>query len=302
MSRAGFRLGHVGALAYLMAGIGLAVPAMATATAPAQEDSTKAWSVILDPQQPLALRRQALAGLEQDARDGDQGELYLLGSLYQMGPRASGAPVPQDLEKATLYLGNAALRGSLLAMAKMAEIDLATRKYREAMIWAQVFAHYAMLLPDGERPPEGYTAELVQRILDKLGRSSIPQVMPDVADFIAQHDAGIRAGTSSHFGGKAPRPKPNERPVVTPEGRFAARSGFADYLLAFRPDGSVAHAWLLDAVPDPALGETLRHYVREMTLPAESADAGDRLRYSWLPAMFDDHRYRAAPGASRHRP
>jgi hypothetical protein len=257
--------------------------------------------VILDPQQPLALRRQTLAGLEKNAQDDDQGELYLLGSLYQMGPHASGAAVPQDLDKAALYLGNAALRGSLLAMAKMAEVDLATRKYREAMIWAQVFAHYAMLLPDGERPPGGYTAELVQRIVDKLGRSSIPQVMPDVANFIAQHDASIRAGTSSHFGGKA-LPKPKERHLVTPDRRFAAQSGFADYLLVFGPDGSVAHAWLLDAVPDPVLGETLRHYVREMTVPVESADMGARLRYSWLPVMFDDQRYRVAPGASRHQP
>lgn len=296
MSRAGFRLRHVGALACLMVGMGHAGPARATAP---QDDSTRAWAVILDPQQPLALRQQTLAELEKHAQDDDQGQLYLLGSLYEMGPHASGAPVAQDLDKATLYLGNAALRGSLLAMAKMAEIKLATRNYREAMIWAQVFAHYAMLLPDGERPSDGYTAELVQRILDKLGRSSIPQVMPDVANFIAQHDASIRAGTSSHFGGTARQPKPKARSVVTPHGRFAAHAGFADYLLVFRPDGSVAHAWLLDAVPDPALGETLRHYVSEMTLPAAT---GSRLRYSWLPAILDDGRYRAAPGASAHRP
>lgn len=298
MSRKGFRLCHVLALACLLVGTGLAVPTAATA----QDDSTAVWSAILDPRQPLAERQQAIAKLEKDAQDEDQGQLYLLGSLYHMGPRASGAPVPQDLDKATLYLGNAALRGSLLAMAKMAEIKLETRNYREAMIWAQVFAHYAMSLPDDERPPEGYTAELVQRILEKLGRSSIPEVMPDVANFIAQHDAGIRAGTRSHFGAKAVRPRPKEHSVVTPHGRFSAQSGFADYLLAFAPDGSVAHSWLLDAVPDPALGETLRHYVSEMTVPAQPAGTGARLRYAWLPAMFDDHRYKAAPGAAGRQP
>jgi len=299
MSRAAFGLRQVVALACLVVGLEMAGPA--NAAAPTGDD-TKAWSLILDPQQPLAARREALAALEENAANDGQGELYLLGSLYRMGPDASGAPVPQDLDKATLYLGNAALRGSLLAMAKMAEIKLAQRKHREAMIWAQVFAHYAMLLPDGERPPEGYTAELVQRILAKLGRSSIADVMPDVAAFIAQHDAGIRAGTNSHFGGKSVRPKPRERSMIVPDGRFAPRSGFADYLLVFEPDGSVAHAWLLDAVPDPALGRTLRHYVSEMTLPAQPADAGTQLRYAWLPVMFDDHRYRAAPGGSGHRP
>ena len=300
MSWRGFRLCHRVALACLVIGMGLVGPA-AGAT-PARNDSTAAWSVILDPQQPLARRQEMLAKLEQDAQNDGQGELYLLGSLYHMGPHASGAPVPQDLDKATLYLGNAALRGSLLAMAKMAEIKLETRSYREAMIWAQVFAHYAMSLPDDERPPEGYAAELVQRVLDKLGRSSIAQVMPDVANFIAQHDASIRAGTGGHFGARASRPKPKERSVVTPHGRFAEQSGFADYLLAFGPDGSVVHAWLLDAVPDPALGETLRHYVSEMTLPAAPANRGAQLRYAWLPAMFDDHRYRAAPGAPGRRP
>src|SRR5690348_11223002 len=139
MSRAGFWLRYAGALAFSMAGMVLAWPAMAAT--PARDDTTTAWSVILDPQQPLAVRQQRLAALERDAQTADQGELYLLGSLYEMGPHASGAPVARDLDKATLYLGNAALRGSLLAMAKMAEIKLATRNYREAMIWAQVFAH-----------------------------------------------------------------------------------------------------------------------------------------------------------------
>jgi hypothetical protein len=126
--------------------------------------------------------------------------------------------------------------------------------------------------------------------------------MPDVASFIAQHDADIRAGTDSHFGGNAPQPMPKKRPVVTPHGRFSAHAGFADYLMAFRPDGSVAHAWLLDAVPDPTLGETLHHYVGELTMPAEPAGTGAPLRYAWLPAMFDDGRYRAASGASKRRP
>src|SRR5690349_13736881 len=100
MFRAAFRLRHMVVLACLVIGMDMAGPARAAG------DDTHAWSVILDPQQPLAARRQALAALEQHAPDDGQGELYLLGSLYRMGPEASGAPVPQDLEKATLYSGN----------------------------------------------------------------------------------------------------------------------------------------------------------------------------------------------------
>ncbi len=280
-------------MACLMMGVALSGPVRAEAT---QDRSTMAWAVILDPHKPLALRRQTLAGLEEHAPDSDQHDLYLLGSLYQMGPKASGAPVPQDLTKATLYLGNAALRGSLLAMAKMAEIKLAEHKDREAMIWAQVFAHYVTQVPGDERPPEGYVAELVQRILDRLGQAGMPQVMSDVAAFVAQHDAGILAGLRAQSDGKTARPQPGKHFLTMPPGRFAPQSGIADYLLVFRPDGSVADAWLLDAVPAPSLGETLHHYVRGMTLPARSRGGG-HLRYEWVPAMYDDHRYRAIPGS-----
>lgn len=292
MAQAVWRFG-AGAMVCLAAGIVLAAP---VAAGTAHESSTKAWSVILDPQQPLQVRRQTLAGLAMHAADDDQHDLYLLGSLYQMGSKASGALVPQDLSKATLYLGNAALRGSLLAMAKMAEIKLAEHKYREAMIWAQVFAHYAMQVPERERPPQGYTAELVQRILDRLGRTGMAEVMPDVAGFVTRYDADILAGLRSQDHRAMQRPRSRKHNVVMPPARVTRQSGFADYLLVFRPDGTVEHAWLLDAVPVPALGETLHHYVREMTLPAQSGKPA-HLRYEWVPAMYDDGRYRVAPGS-----
>src|SRR3569833_1149365 len=101
MARAGFRLRRAVALACLMVGAVLARAAMATDSAP--DDSTRAWAVILDPQQPLDVRQHTLAEREKKALDADQAELYRLGSLYQMGPRASGAPVARDLDKAALY-------------------------------------------------------------------------------------------------------------------------------------------------------------------------------------------------------
>ncbi len=223
----------------------VATPGLAAESGPAtaaREASTKTWAVILDPQIPLATRQQALAGLEQGISNDDQHELYLLGSLYYMGKHASGALVEQDLAKADVYMGNAAIHGSLFGMAKMAEIDLAVHKYPEAMIWAQVYAHYAMLLPKHERPSDGYTAELVQRIIDKLGSSGVTQAMPEVANFIAVHDAAIHAGTDSNFNGERPRPAGKRKTYLTPNYRFAPKSGIADYLLAFNADGSEAHA------------------------------------------------------------
>ncbi len=281
----------------LLAGLAAAMPAVAGAredVAAARAAATKAWAVILDPQLPLATRRQTLAQLEKTTRADDQWGLYWLGSLYWMGQRASGAPVQQNLPQAAIYMGNAAINGSLLGMAKMAEIDLAMHNYGEAMIWAQVYGHYAMLLPRGERPNEGYTAELVQRIIDKLGKAGVTQAMPQVASFIALHDAQIRAGTSSDFAGKQPHLKVKGKPYVTPEYGFTPRSGIVDYLLVFRADGSQAHARLLDALPDPALGEALKQFAREVKLPPRKASTTHGPRYRWFPVMFDDHRYRIA--------
>jgi hypothetical protein len=250
---------------------------------------------VLDKNVPLARRRQELSKIEQAAQAGDQHDLYVLGSLYHMGQHAPGSPVRQDLVKASLYLGNAATRGSVLAMAKMAEIKLATRQYREAMNWAQIYGHYALLLPKGDRPHDGYAAELVQRIVDKLGRSAMPDVMRDVNSFIASHDADIRAGTDSNLTGGVLHPAAKSRPYVAPGGRIAPYAGFADYLLAFNADGSLANAWLLDAVPTSDLGLTLRKYAREMRVPPASARDAKTLRYAWMPVLYDDGRYRVAP-------
>lgn len=267
-------------------------PATGPVAAPSRAALNASWAKVLDRELPLAQRQQALAFIEQQVQTGDQHDLYVLGSLYHMGQRASVSPVPQDLDKATLYLGNAAMRGSVLAMAKMAEIKFAAHQYREAMNWAQIYGHYEMLLPSGSRPHHGYAAELVQRILDRLGPSAMAEVMPDVDAFIAAHDAQIRAGTDSRFTDETPHPASDAKPYIAPDARLAPHAGFADYLIAFKADGSAAHAWLLDAVPDAALGSDLRRYAEEMRLDPATATSGPSLRYAWLPVVYDDGRYR----------
>lgn len=254
--------------------------------------SDAAWAQILDGTVPLAQRQLVLAGIEEQARTGDQHALYVLGSLYHMGQPSRSSAVQQDLVKARLYLGNAAMRGSILAMAKMAEIRFAERQYREAMNWAQIYGHYEVLLPRGDRPHDGYVAELIRRIADKLGQSAMPEIMRDVDGFVAAHDADIRAGTDSQLTGEVLHPTHSGKAYLPPAGRFAPKAGFADYLLVFRADGSLANAWLLDAIPDPEVGVLLRKYAEEMQVPPVGANAQRPLRYAWMPVMYDDGRYR----------
>lgn len=179
-------------------------------------------------------------------------------------------------------------------MARRVDVDRVTHTYRQALRWAQVFAHYPMLLPADERRPDGYTAERVQRIIDKPGRSGVAQVMPDVAKFIALHDATIRACTRSHFDARGLRPR-RKKALITPNGRFAPPSGIANYLLVFNRDSSLTHAWLLDASSDPALRKNLRHEVSEMMIPLKAGDSASKQRHARMPATYDDHRYRVAP-------
>lgn len=289
-------------MAALLTFDGAASAADATSTqrhAPSQSttddrnNSIASWARVLDSDLPLAERRNALAAIEQGASTADQHQLYALGSLYHMGRHSPDSPIAQDTVKASLYLGNAVMRGSILAMAKMAELKLAAHQYREAMNWAQIYAHYESLLPDGQRPQRGYAAELVMRITDRLGRSAMPGIMRDVSAFIAMHDAQIKAGADSGTASAGVTGK--RKAYLPPASRLAPHAGFADYLLAFRADGGIAAVRLLDAVPDPALGAILHKYAGEMTTTPTAAGAGTGLRYAWQSVMYDDGRYRARP-------
>lgn len=262
----------------------------AGAQAPNESASTR-LAKVLDQDVPPAERAQALADIEHRAEAGNQHDMYMLGSLYHMGDRVEPSLIGQDMDKASLYLGNAATRGSILAMAKMAEIKLATHQYREAMNWAQLYAHYESLVPKSDRPRDGYAAELVKRIVDKWGQRSLSDVMNDVNSFIAQHDAQIQAGSQAGGSQRKVQLTKKNKSYFSPDGRFSPEAGFADYLLVFKPDGTLSKAWLIDAVPDPALGKTLRRYAENMTAPP-SDKAGPR--YVWVPVMYDDGRYRSS--------
>jgi hypothetical protein len=253
----------------------------------------ESWARILDHNVPLAERRSALAAIEADAASDDQHDLYLLGSLYHMGYYSGGVLEKQDLEKARLYLGNAATRGSILAMAKMAEINLAEHRYREAMNWAQIYAHYDSLLPARVRGHDGYPAELIKRVGDRFGLTSVDEVMPDVNSFIAAHDADIKAGADSRHDGESIQPHAKSNSKTTPGGRLSPTSGIADYLLAFKPDGSVASVWVLDAIPSEKLGLAMREVVDEMEVPKASEGAG--VRYAWVPLLYSNGRFRERP-------
>lgn len=265
-------------------------PSASTQTKKPMSDAE--WAALFDQNTPLAERQRTLADLEQSPDLSDPHDLYMLGSLYHMGQHAHGSPVREDPQKASLYLGNAAIRGSVLAMAKMAELKLAQGQYREAMNWAQIYSHYALLSKRSDySPTESYAAELVSRIMDKIGESSMPDIMKDVSSFVAAHDADIRVGIAGEEMLEHVHPKSSgHHYYVAPLGQRLPSSGFADFIIAFHPDGSVANVILIDAVPQPDMGAVLHEKVETMTI--DPTKQNQAMRYAWVPALMGNDRYR----------
>jgi hypothetical protein len=249
------------------------------------------WAALFDQSKPLPDRERTLANLEQSPDLRNPKDLYALGSLYHMGKRAPGSPVDENPEKASLYLGNAAIRGSVYAMAKMAELKLDAGQYQEAMNWAQIYSHYALLSPKtGYSPRESYAAELVSRIKSHVTDAQMTAIMNDVNSFVAANDAQIRAGIRADAPQDGNRPnRITHRRVQTGDSRLPD-TGIADYLIAFKPDGSAAQVQLVDAVPKPEVGGTLRNWAKSITL--QPAPENSALRYVWVPMVIGNHNYR----------
>lgn len=251
--------------------------------------SDRDWAALFDEKTPLADRQHALAAIEQSPDTLDPQTLYMLGSIYHMGKHAPGSPVQEDAQKAMLYLSNAAIRGSVLAMAKMAEIKLAAGQYREAMNWAQIYGHYASIAQKKSDVQDSYTAELLYRAKQGLNDSDIDAIMKDVRSFVFAYDSTIRAGIASDD--RVLHLKPRSRghyfqPAINHERQV--NSGMADYVLTFAADGSVSKAQLLDAEPLPDTGTNLLHAAQQMTVDSASDNAP---RYAWVPMLLSDMRY-----------
>ena len=272
-------------------------PAVATedTSSPASKDtdaaqpmSDQAWAALFDDSIPLDERQRSVANLEHGTRLQDQQDLYMLGSLYHMGQHAHGSPVQADAEKASLYFANAAVRGSVLAMAKMAELKLAAKDYPEAMNWAQIYAHYALTSTKRDLAGESYAAELIKRIDDHVERSAMDAIIKDVRSFEMAYDASIRAGMTHIVAHNDLQPTTRRHHVDVTPGTRGPDAGMADVLVGFRADGTAASVQLFDTVPLSTPDDSVIANARSMTVaPSEGA----ALRYAWVPIVLGDGRY-----------
>ncbi len=289
-------------LLILSSACALAVAHAAATPAPAPPDPHAQLAQLLDDSTTPAERQRLFAEAEQRARAGDTQWQYIVGSLLdEAHPPAS---IPSDPAQARIYLSQAGSHGKILAMAKMAESELAAGHAQEAMDWAQIYAHYQTLQPADQRPALDYLSELVARISDKLDSRAWPKIQADVDAFIAQHDADIRQGPQVAGGASPTHAQPilanhlRRTSIDALRGLARPRSSFADCLIAFRPDGSIDQLWMLDAIPDSRAADTLHDAAITAKLPAAASGNGDRqaTRYALISVIYDDGRYHVRNG------
>ncbi|WP_199100754.1 hypothetical protein [Dyella sp. ASV21] len=266
--------------------------AQITADAPALHGVSDAqWAHLFDAQRSLAERQQWLADVERNAATADDHTLYLLGTLYHMGQHAPGSPVQADNAKAALYFANAALRGHVMAMAKMAELKYASGEFREAMNWAQIYAHYAPLAGNLGPAAQSYAGELVLRIQANLDPSALDAIMKDVGQFIAANDAVIRAGMATPGAPSDLHPTTHKRHYASTPNERPPGAGIADYLVSFGTDGHADTVLLLDVAPQLDLGQVMRGYVASMSVAPLTGGDAHATRYAWIPVVMGDRQY-----------
>ena len=213
-----------------------------------------------------APRRQEIFGAWRDAAlAGDTDAQYVVGTIFRRGDSADPPLVARDADQARRYLSTAAGHGRLLAMAKMAELELAEDHPLEAMIWAQLYGVYRGWVRNenptdygehNEREPTLYFEDLLGRVSErmrqKLGSVQEQEVLQQLNAFTAAHDKDVRAdlwrdGIAPRWAGAGVKFKPRSgsRGLAVPLRQMAS-----EWVLEFGADGSLLKAEAFDALPN----------------------------------------------------
>ena len=251
---------------------------------------------LLDPEAAPAVRRTAVAALEEHAAAGKAWARYQLGSLLRAGDHVPDNPVERDLDRAATLLSNTIHHGSLNAMLKLAELELDRDRPLDANVWLQVFFTVALEFQTEERS-RGYEASLLHRARAALDGSGHDQadVVAYANAFLAQHGERIWSGMQAVLDERkqgAVRPRSNDRRIL--HGPLPKEAGLAEFVLGVDASGSVARVLLLDTMPDPRVGRYLARAAHRMSYEVDAGAgcvAPDGLRYVLQTFAFDDRRF-----------
>jgi len=277
------RIGKLITTTALMLATCLIVPHVARA------DNLTDLAHFLDKSTPETARRDLFAAWRQAALAGDSDAQYIVGSIYRRGDAATPPVVERDLDQARRFLSTAAGHGRVLAMAKMAEVELADDHPLEAEIWTQIFGYYRGWVGEGkttyygEHPgdePTIYFEDLLRRSTErarqKLGGQEDETVSAQLAAFVTAHDKDVRAGL--WLQGIAPawsgaRLKAENAQSMRRVGVPGHRNMITEWVLDYGPDGAVKQALPFDAIPNFTLANGHHSLVEQYRFdPGSDAD------------------------------
>lgn len=277
----------------VMSGLLLAALPCLAATPGASYDQNGFNPRMLDASVPETQRLKLFAHVVKLAVAGQVQAQDLAGTMYWQGADITGSPVKTNLDQARKLLAYAAVHGDVLAMAKMSELELKAGHTQQAMVWAQLYAHY--LDPTHHaRQRHGrryaYATDLMQRVMAAGGKID-DAISKDVANMVAQYDKPIRAGILAikqrHRNGRT-------HLVIGPRGNPTndqrTLNGVADFMVAFKPDGSIKKVWLLASWPTDTMGKMLRPWLKYTRANTVSDDAG--MRYLEVPITYNSVKWR----------
>ena len=218
----------------------------------------------LDRATPAARRQELFAAWREAALAGDTDAQYVVGTIYRRGDNADPPLVPRDTDQARRFLSTAAGHGRVLAMAKMAELELAEDRPFEAMIWTQLYGVYRGWVRNenigdygehNEREPTLYFEDLLGRVSErmrqKLGSLKESEVLQQLNAFVGAHDKDIRAdlwrdgiGTRWAGAGAKFKPRSGSRGLAV-----SLRQMLSEWVLEFGADGALHAAEPFDALP-----------------------------------------------------
>jgi TPR repeat protein len=159
----------------------------------------------LDRTTPAPRRQEIFAAWREAALAGDTDAQYVVGTILRRGDNADPPLVPRDADQARRCLSTAAGHGRLLAMAKMAELELAEDRPFEAMIWTQIYGVYRGWVRNGnltdygdhnEREPTLYFEDLLGRVTERMRQklgSLRSRTLQQLNAPVAAHDKDVRA-------------------------------------------------------------------------------------------------------------
>ena len=270
--------------------------------------------VLLDPEIPIAKKLEDIRGLEVSAESGDRSSQHLIGSLYRLGGQHPAKIFPADVVKAKKFLGNAAIQGSFQAMAAMAELELANKNNKDAMLWSQVFAYYSK--EETEKLKDGsnlaYQAFLLKRVIDAALKENKDYLdksfMEDFNNFFVNHDAKIQANNKRVFTSAeikkykacdfANKDSTLQNTVLLNANKIRANAqtsytlgspGFAYFLLGINADGVVVRALVVDSLPTEMYAEGLTVVAKALKF---NKTPEIELRQAYVPLTFDDNSIR----------